>query len=132
MYFSASALVSSTHHCVGAALSNSITGPYIPQAQPLACPLAQGGAIDAAGFKDWVDKGAGWGGNNGWGYQTGVNGWQEPHNSWNNSQWCRGGKGGNRYVVYKVDGNSIGHGGPCGNTGTSPHVRFRRLFGRCD
>lgn len=24
---------------------------------------------------------------------------------------------GQRYVVYKVDGNSLGHGGACGNTG---------------
>ena len=24
---------------------------------------------------------------------------------------------GNRYITWKVDGNSIGHGGACGNTG---------------
>jgi len=28
---------------------------------------------------------------------------------------------GQRYVVYKVDGNSMGHGGPCGNT-VAPYV----------
>lgn len=27
---------------------------------------------------------------------------------------------GNQYIVYKVDGNSIGHGGACGNNGMAP------------
>lgn len=51
-------------------------GPYTPEAQPIACETAGGGAIDIAGFQD-MD--------------------------------------GSRYVVYKVDGSSLGGGGPCGN-----------------
>ncbi|KAI1617564.1 alpha-N-arabinofuranosidase [Exophiala viscosa] len=68
------------HHCVGAATSKNITGPYAPLSQPFACPnvLTQGGAIDPDGFHDVAtDK---------------------------------------RYVVYKVDGNSLGHGGACMNS----------------
>lgn len=76
LYYSAR-VPGQAHHCVGAAVSPNITGPYTPLAAPLACPLAAGGAIDASGFRD-VD--------------------------------------GQRYLVYKVDGNSIGHGGLCGNT----------------
>ena len=57
-----------------------MTGPYIPQNKPLACPIKQGGAIDAAGYVDGNDV----------------------------------------YVVYKVDGNSLGGGGQCGN-GDSSH-----------
>ncbi|KXT08293.1 hypothetical protein AC579_6683 [Pseudocercospora musae] len=77
MYYSASTKADSSKHCVGAAKSRSVRGPYIPtSSEPLFCPLAQGGAIDAAGYND----------------------------------------NGQRYVVYKVDGNSLGHGGPCGNT----------------
>ncbi|KAK4171573.1 family 43 putative glycoside hydrolase [Triangularia setosa] len=74
----------SAFHCIGAARStSSITGPYSPLSQPIACPLDQGGAIDPSGF------------------------WDPPT--------------GNRYLVYKVDGNSLGHGGSCGNT-VSPQV----------
>lgn len=56
---------------------------------------------DACGFKDWNDKGYGWGRNpgswNGWGYQG-----SDPHNPWFESNWSMGGQGGQRYVVYKV------------------------------
>ena len=52
MYYSASAASSNAHHCVGAATSGSITGPYTPGANPLYCPLDQGGAIDASWFVD--------------------------------------------------------------------------------
>lgn len=65
-------------HCVGAATSSSIQGPYTPLDSTFACNLAAGGAIDPDGFKDPVS--------------------------------------GNRYVVYKVDGNAIGHGGACSNS----------------
>ena len=66
-------------HCIGAAVSLTglPTGPYNPLNQTLACPLEQGGAIDAEAIID-VD--------------------------------------GSIYVVWKVDGNSIGNGGECGNT----------------
>ena len=39
-------------HCIGAAKSGSVTGPYLPQNSPLACPISEGGAIDPAGFQD--------------------------------------------------------------------------------
>ncbi|KAK5741159.1 hypothetical protein LTR17_004099 [Elasticomyces elasticus] len=69
-------------HCVGAATAYSVTGPYTPVgSSALICPLAQGGAIDAAGFYD----------------------------------------NGKRYIVYKVDGSSIGHGGACNND-VAPYV----------
>jgi len=103
MYYSATALASpgGAHHCVGAATADTILGPYVPLNSSLVCPLAQGGAIDAAGFKDWSDKGYGWGRNlsswNGWGWQG-----NDPHNPWCEPSWSQGGNGGQRYVVYKV------------------------------
>jgi beta-xylosidase len=79
MYYSATtaARPDGSKHCVGAATSPTILGPYTGLADALFCPLSKGGAIDASGFKD---------------------------------------RDGKRYVVYKVDGNSIGRGGACGNT----------------
>lgn len=76
MYFSARANFGNFRHCVGAAISPSITVPFSPLPQPLFCPQDEGGAIDASGFKDAQ---------------------------------------GQRYVVYKVDGNVLGHGGSCNN-----------------
>ena len=77
LYFSATSNEStSNQHCIGAATSHSVTGPYIPTDHLLACPLDLGGAIDPAGFID---------------------------------------SDGSVYVVYKIDGNSLGGGGPCGN-----------------
>lgn len=52
MYFSAAAASDSSKHCVGAATSSSPEGPYTPVDNPVACPLDQGGAIDADGFID--------------------------------------------------------------------------------
>lgn len=79
MYYSAITVAkpNGSKHCVGAATSKTILGPYTAQADALFCPLSKGGTIDASGFKD---------------------------------------RNGKRYVVYKVDGNSMGRGGPCGNT----------------
>ncbi|KAI4847859.1 Arabinanase/levansucrase/invertase [Aureobasidium sp. EXF-8846] len=79
MYYSATtaARPDGSKHCVGAATSPTILGPYTGLVDALFCPLSKGGAIDASGFKD---------------------------------------RDGKRYVVYKVDGNSIGRGGACGNT----------------
>lgn len=39
-------------HCVGVATATTPTGPYTPQAQPIACATSGGGAIDPAGFQD--------------------------------------------------------------------------------
>lgn len=51
MYFSGQ-LPDSHQHCIGVARSRDITGPYKPDAEPWACPTAEGGAIDASGFLD--------------------------------------------------------------------------------
>lgn len=83
MYFSATSASNNAHHCFGTATSNNVEGPYTPTSDtPFACPLDQGGAIDASGFRD---------------------------------------SNGDRYVVYKIDGNSLGHGGSC-NNGVAPQV----------
>ena len=77
MYFSAALASKPNLHCVGAAKSFNIEGPYDSVSDtPLACPTELGGAIDASGFQD-VD--------------------------------------GQRYMLYKDDGNAIGHGGACNN-----------------
>lgn len=78
MYYADEIATNPAHHCVGVATSQTVTGPYTPVATPFACPLSQGGAIDADGYQDPTD--------------------------------------GTRYVVYKVDGNSIGNGGDCQNS----------------
>lgn len=52
MYFAAATSKDNTKHCVGAATSSTITGPYTPEENALACPLEQGGAIDADGFSE--------------------------------------------------------------------------------
>lgn len=88
MYFSATTKQDTLKHCVGAAKAKTVTGPYTPLATPLFCNLAAGGAIDASNFVDTVPVKTRFGT---------VNTYQ-------------------RYVAYKVDGNSLGHGGFCGNT----------------
>ena len=77
LYYSAQDAKQTNQHCVGAATSKTVLGPYEALDTPLACPLSEGGAIDASGLTD---------------------------------------TDGTHFVVYKVDGNSIGHGGDCGNT----------------
>lgn len=52
MYFSATTTQDYTKHCIGAAYSDVVQGPYTPVADVLYCPLAEGGAVDASGFKD--------------------------------------------------------------------------------
>ncbi|CAG8978027.1 hypothetical protein HYALB_00000697 [Hymenoscyphus albidus] len=64
-------------HCVAAAVSDTVLGPYKPDDNPIACHKEKGGAIDISGFTD---------------------------------------SDGKNYVVYKIDGNSIGPGGSCGNS----------------
>lgn len=82
MYYSATSSQDPAKHCIGAAKSQDVTGPYTPTSdQPLICPLEKGGAIDAAAYND----------------------------------------NGQRYLTWKIDGNAIGHGGACGNTGKSPY-----------
>ena len=82
MYYAADRNLKGHHsqHCIGAATSPNIMGPYMPLNETFACNLKVGGAIDPDGFIDLPD----------------------PDQA--------------RYVVYKIDGNSIGHGGFCKNT----------------
>jgi beta-xylosidase len=82
LYYSATAAANTAAHCVGAATSKTIRGPYTPLQATIACPISQGGAIDPAGH-------------------------HHPD--------------GSIYVVYKIDGNSLGHGGSC-NNGVAPIV----------
>jgi beta-xylosidase len=85
LYYSAATKTHPHQHCVGAAISKTIAGPYTPINATIACDHAKGGAIDPDGFVD-------------------INNVDAAH-----------------YVVYKVDGNSIGHGGACKN-GKAPIV----------
>ncbi|KAK4921030.1 hypothetical protein LTR28_012816, partial [Elasticomyces elasticus] len=107
MYFSATTAADTSKHCVGAATSRDILGPYTALPTPLFCDLARGGAIDASGFKDWADKGGGWPSES----DSTTDGGADA----TGPEYSGGGRGGDRYVVYKIDGNSIGHGGACRN-----------------
>ncbi|KAF2165110.1 glycoside hydrolase family 43 protein [Zasmidium cellare ATCC 36951] len=80
MYYSAvtNTAGNGAYHCVGTATSDSVEGPYNSNSdEPFACPIDQGGALDASAFID---------------------------------------TDGTNYALYKVDANSKGHGGVCGNT----------------
>ncbi|KAL1636921.1 hypothetical protein SLS56_001018 [Neofusicoccum ribis] len=50
LYFAASR--NDKLHCTGVATADNIEGPYTARADPWACPLDQGGAIDASSFRD--------------------------------------------------------------------------------
>ena len=52
MYYAAPIAGNESIHCVGAATSTSIIGPFSPTEKAFACPLKEGGAIDASGFLD--------------------------------------------------------------------------------
>ncbi|KAJ7655359.1 glycosyl hydrolase [Mycena rosella] len=80
LYYAAAAAANTATHCVGAATSTNVRGPYTPIDATIACPVSQGGAIDIAGH-------------------------HHPD--------------GSLYVVYKIDGNNLGHGGSC-NNGVAP------------
>lgn len=75
LYYTDSLKTDPETHCIGAAISDSVTGPYVPYLNPMICP--DGGAIDPAGFYDRST--------------------------------------GKRYIIYKIDSNSLGHGGLCRN-----------------
>ncbi|KAK5088435.1 hypothetical protein LTR05_002653 [Lithohypha guttulata] len=55
MYYAATVKNETSKHCVGAALSTNVLGPYSPVKTPFACPLDDGGAIDPAAFRDPKD-----------------------------------------------------------------------------
>jgi beta-xylosidase len=85
IYYSATTKTHPRQHCIGAAISPTIAGPYTALDSTIACNHTVGGAIDADGFID-------------------TNNIDAAH-----------------YVVYKEDGNSMGHGGAC-NNGVKPIV----------
>ncbi|KAL1615931.1 hypothetical protein SLS54_008765 [Diplodia seriata] len=89
MYFSATSMNDTAIHCIGAATSDTIEGPYTPVNATLACPIEQGGAIDAAGFKDWETRGSGWGPAGQSSNSTG----EEDDNCYSNPEWSNGGAG---------------------------------------
>ena len=78
-------------HCVGVATSQSVEGPYAPLERPFVCPdpTGRGAQINA------IVSSPGMGG------AIDASGFRDVD--------------GSRYVVYKVDGNSLAKGGPCGN-----------------
>ena len=78
MYFAALGVDHPRKHCIGTATSPNVTGPYVPNPEPLICDLRSGGNIDPNLFADPVN--------------------------------------GKYYLIYKTDGNSMGHGGGCGNS----------------
>ncbi|KAI0012989.1 glycoside hydrolase family 43 protein [Xylariaceae sp. FL0662B] len=43
-------------HCIGVATSDTVVGPFTPGSEPLICDAAGGGAIDASGYDDGVDR----------------------------------------------------------------------------
>jgi hypothetical protein len=54
MYYAALTKIHPRKHCVGAAISNKVTGPYIPLNDTIACDIAAGGDIDPNLFQDPV------------------------------------------------------------------------------
>ncbi|KAL8782731.1 MAG: hypothetical protein Q9213_005155 [Squamulea squamosa] len=87
LYFSGTSRNDKRKHCIGAATSSNIEGPYAPENESLVCPLDDGGAIDASAFHDPISQ--------------------------------------TLYLAWKVDGNSLGGGGPCGNADGSHSTPIR-------
>ncbi|KAL8766566.1 MAG: hypothetical protein Q9209_006709 [Squamulea sp. 1 TL-2023] len=87
LYFSGTSRNDKRKHCIGAATSSNIEGPYVPLDESLVCPLNDGGAIDASAFHDPISQ--------------------------------------KLYLTWKVDGNSLGGGGPCGNADGSHSTPIR-------
>lgn len=52
MYYGAREAKGLHRHCIGAAVSTKIEGPYLARAEALVCDSDKGGAIDPAGFQD--------------------------------------------------------------------------------
>lgn len=107
LYYAADQSGNGGSHCIGAAVGDDAHGPYTPEATALSCNTAQGGAIDPAGFVD----------TDGTGRKDdpsmGLPSLMHVFIVW---------------VVWKIDGNSIGHGGNC-NNGVAPIVPTVSLQG---
>ncbi|KAI5207456.1 glycoside hydrolase family 43 protein [Aureobasidium subglaciale] len=95
MYYTAALKSNPRFHCLGVASASTVTGPYTTIGpDPWACPRAQGGAIDPAGYYDPKD----------------------------NTRW----------VVYKIDGNSLGKGGAFNDPADGPYVEAPALTKMAD
>jgi len=91
LYFGAALAQYPAHRCIGAATSASIEGPYSPMDMPLICPDPNGNG----NIVDSIINTSGQGG------AIDASGFKDVD--------------GTRYIVYKVDGNSLGSGGNCNN-----------------
>jgi beta-xylosidase len=93
MYYSAALKQFSNRHCIGAAVSGSPEGPFQPMGDtPLICPDPSGQGVDVNPFIPSAGRGG----------AIDASGFKDAD--------------GKRYIVYKVDGNSVGSGGSCGNS----------------
>ena len=95
LYYAADQIGNGGGRCIGAAVSGTAPGPYDPEASPLSCNTAQGGATDPAGFVDTDGTGK---------KEVSIQGRELLINI--SLVW----------VVWKVDGNRIGNGGDCNNS----------------
>lgn len=103
MYYTAQSKEYPTLHCIGAATSNNADDPYTPRDTALKChpkyavpllppfPPHPKAPFETNVLPSYSDGGA-----------IDPSGFQDAN--------------GQQYLVYKVDGNTLGHGGSCGNT----------------
>ncbi|KAF2663203.1 Arabinanase/levansucrase/invertase [Microthyrium microscopicum] len=96
MYFSATLRAHSAAHCIGLATSISITGPFTPLDRPYICPDPTG--TNSLTTINPIIASPGRGG------AIDASGFRDPST-------------GTRYVLWKVDGNSLTPSGTCGNAG---------------
>lgn len=107
LYYAAGKEGTRSTHCISAAKSQDIRGPYKAIDGIVTCPENSQGAFDIFEFKDWKIKGD-------WGLPTVVNGKTVVRrencsgkvdgncgNSYFDPKWSEGGYGGKRYIVYK-------------------------------
>lgn len=87
MYYTAEVRDHPHWHCVGIATASSVLGPYTPQPSYFSCPIGKALGGDTA---------------------KNEGGAIDPDGFFDKDS-------NKRYVVYKVDGNGMGHGGNCGN-----------------
>lgn len=108
LYYAAGLQGTVSTHCISAAKSNTIKGPYKAIGDKIiTCPKNSQGAFDISEFKDWKYKGD-WGLPTVQGGKTSVRRENCPQkvdgkcgNSWFDAKWSEGGYGGKRYIVYK-------------------------------
>lgn len=102
MYYSAALESSSSYHCIGAAIASSIDGPYTPVGES---PCV----ISSTSTKTTL-------------FLTFTFRLICPLSEGGAIDSSGFNDDGTRYIVYKIDGNSIGHGGDCGNDGSPVRI----------